>query len=260
MKLVTLTTEFKEHILHITLHRPKALNAINSLMMSELKEVMENYHRVWPGTRGILITGSGDKAFAAGADIREFVGLSPQEASELSRRGHETFQLIENAHLPVIAAVNGFALGGGCELAMACHIRIASEHAKFGQPEVNLGLIPGFDGTQRLPQLVGKAKALELLMTGDMIDAKEAHRIGLVNQVVEPGQEVSTAEKMLQKIIHKGPLSIKYTIRCVNANYNPIEDGTEMEISHFGHLMASEEGKEGISAFLEKRKPRFHKE
>ncbi len=259
MKLVTIKTHWEDHILHLILNRPRELNAINSLMMNELREVMENYHRVWPETKAILITGTGEKAFAAGADIREFVGRSPTEASKLSRNGHETFNLIENSHIPVIAAVNGFALGGGCELAMACHMRIASTNAKFGQPEPNLGLIPGFNGTQRLPQFVGKGKALELLMTGEMIDAQEAYRIGLVNKVVEQGKEVTEATKVLRKIIKKGPMAIKYIIRCVNAYYNPKEEGSEIEISHFGHLMASPEGIEGIHAFLEKRKPDFDK-
>ncbi len=259
MQLITLSVKKEDQILYVTLQRPKELNAINALMMGELREVMENYHRVWPGTKGIIITGSGEKAFAAGADIREFVGLTPAEASQLSRNGHITFNLIENAHVPVIAAVNGFALGGGCELAMACHIRIAAANAKFGQPEANLGLIPGFAGTQRLPQLVGKGKALELLMTGDMIDAEEAFRIGLANEVVSTGTALEEATKMMKKILKKGPLAIKYSIRCVNANFNPKEDGAEIEIAHFGQLMASDEGVEGISAFIEKRKPDFNK-
>ncbi len=258
MKFLHIKAQEEDGILTITLNRPKALNALNMLMVNELREALENYHRVWPNTRAIIITGAGDKAFAAGADIKEFEHLDVQRAMELSRNGHALMQLIENAHIPIIAAVNGYALGGGCELAMACHFRIASENAKFGQPEANLGLIPGFGGTQRLPMLIGKGRALELLLTGEMISAQEAHQMGLVNHVTPSKSLLPFTRSIAQKIMEKGPLAVKYIIRCVNAYYNPNENGMELEISHFAHLLPTAQAREGIRAFLEKRKPNFH--
>lgn len=247
--------ENNEGFVTLTINRPKALNAINEAVMTELntffKENSENKSLV-----GVIITGSGDKAFAAGADIKEFEGLSVEAGSEKSRFGHETYFRIEQFHVPVIAAVNGFCLGGGCELAMACHLRVAGETARFGQPEVNLGLIPGYGGTQRLIQLVGKGKAMELLLTADMVKAHEAERLGLANCVVPQGEEVNKAREILEKVATKGPVAISKIIESVNNFYND-KYGFEQEVKDFGTAMASEEAKEGAAAFVEKRKANF---
>ncbi len=249
--------DLNEDIATLTISRPESLNAINQLVMQELRVFFEKNYRSIKNLKGVIITGEGNRAFVAGADIKGFSALQAHEGTELAKYGHETYFLIERFHVPVIAAVNGFALGGGCELAMACHIRIAGEHAKFGQPEVNLGLIPGYGGTQRLIQLIGKGKAIELLMTGDMIDAKEACLLGLVNHVVPPGTEVEMATSIINKISSRGPLAIQKIIECVNAYFNKEEDGFIKEYEDFGNLMASDDCKEGTSAFIEKRKPVF---
>ncbi|MGB1218098.1 MAG: enoyl-CoA hydratase/isomerase family protein, partial [Saprospiraceae bacterium] len=217
MEYQTLLTEYKDGICIITINREKALNALNRTVFAELRTYFSEEGPARNDLSGVIITGAGSKAFVAGADIKEFDGLDVEKAKALSKNGHEVFDLIENFDKPVIAAVNGFALGGGCELTMACHLRIAGAKARFGQPEVNLGIIPGYGGTQRLVQLVGKGKALELLMTADMIGAEEAHRLGLVNHVVEPGEEVNKSKEILQKIASKAPLAIAKTIDCVNA-------------------------------------------
>lgn len=256
MEYKNLITEFEEGILTVTLDRPK-VNALNQALLQELRQLFEKDALDLEGLIGVVITGAGDKAFVAGADISEFSSLDAQAGLEMANNGHETFALIEQFYRPVIAAVNGYALGGGCELAMACHMRIASEKALFGQPEVNLGIIPGYGGTQRLVQYIGKGKALELLMTGDNIDAKTAERLGLVNHVVEAGAEVEKAKSILKKIGSKAPLAISKVISCVNAYFNHEEDGFEREISEFAKTVATEDFKEGATAFLEKRAANF---
>ncbi len=252
-----LLLEEKDGILTITLNRPEALNALNIALLSELKKVFDQ--QVYPdkNIRGVIITGSGNKAFAAGADIAEFAGFDGEEGEAMSRDGHWVFNTIEQSPKPVIAAINGFSLGGGNELAMACHIRIASTKARFGQPEVNLGLIPGYGATQRLPQLIGKGKALELLMTAGIIKADEALRLGLVNQVVEPDELMPTVVSMLQKIMSKAPLAIARVITCVNAFYESGKDGFDEECQQFGASFDTRDFKAGTSAFLLKKQAEF---
>jgi enoyl-CoA hydratase len=206
---------------------------------------------------GMILTGAGNKAFIAGADIKEFSDFSVEEANDMSAAGHDVFNSAEKSAKPIIAAINGFALGGGCELAMACHMRVAADNAKFGQPEVNLGLIPGYGGTQRLIRLVGHGKAMELLMTGDMIDATEAHRLGLVNHVVSQDELIPTCEKILSKIVKKSPLTIHQIIKLGNAYQNPKKDGFKKEINEFANCFGTEDFKEGVDAFMNKRKPSF---
>jgi enoyl-CoA hydratase len=225
--------------------------------MDELHEFFSVTAPATPGLKGVVITGAGEKSFVAGADITEFLGLSPAQGKELAQRGQDVFFLIERFDKPVVAAINGFALGGGCELAMACHLRIASEKARFGQPEVNLGLIPGYGGTQRLIQYIGKTKAMELLMTADMIGAEEAHRLGLVNYVVPAGEEVGKATELIEKIAAKAPVAISKIIASVNAFYSDGVNGFDVEVSEFGNCCATEDFKEGASAFVEKRKADF---
>jgi enoyl-CoA hydratase len=244
-------------ILTVTINRPEALNALNQQTMSDLSNFFKNALPNVNQIKGIILTGAGAKSFVAGADISEFTQLDAQAALEMAQTGQDIFFQIERFPRPVIAAVNGFALGGGCELAMACHLRIAGEKAKFGQPEVNLGIIPGYGGTQRLSQLVGKAKALELMMTADMIGAEEAHRLGLANHVVAAGQEVAKATEILEKIASKAPLAISKVIECVNAYYEDGKNGYETEISEFASCVNTNDFKEGATAFLEKRKPVF---
>lgn len=257
MDLENLKLEEKGPILFVTLNRPEALNALNMETMGSLHLLFGKVLPDRPDLRGVILTGAGPKAFAAGADIKEFLGLSAQEGRDLAARGHETFFLIEQSPIPVIAAVNGFALGGGCELAMSCHLRIAGEHAKFGQPEVNLGLIPGYGGTQRLIQYIGKGKAMELLLTADMINAQEAHRLGLVNHVVPAGEEVAKAEELLGKILTKGPIAVRKVIESVNAYFTESTDGFHFEVESFGYTTGTQDFKEGAQAFVEKRKPDF---
>ena len=249
----SLSFQVNQNIAILTINRPKALNAINAEVMEGLHQFFTEGYKEHPQLEGVIVMGSGNKAFAAGADIKEFTILTKEEAVKKSKFGHDTYFAIERFHLPVIAVVNGFALGGGCELAMACHLRIASEHAKFGQPEVNLGLVPGYGGTQRLIQLIGKGKALELLMTADMIDANQALKLGLVNHVVPVG----TALKMIKKIGTKGPTAIKETIRLVNKYFENGNFAFEEEWKTFGELMLSDECEEGVKAFIEKRKAKF---
>jgi enoyl-CoA hydratase len=203
--------------------------------------------------RGILLTGSGEKAFVAGADIAELAALTPAQAERAAQRGQEAFCLIEESTKPVVAAVNGFALGGGCELAMACHMRVASENARFGQPEVNLGLLPGYGGTQRLPQLIGKGKALELLLTADQVKADEALRLGLVNHVVPQAELLAFCRQLLTKILSKAPVAAGMVIECVNAHYAKSQDGYDAEAKAFGRAFATEDFREGTQAFVEKR-------
>ncbi|HLP94078.1 MAG TPA: enoyl-CoA hydratase-related protein [Saprospiraceae bacterium] len=247
-----------EHgIATLTISREKALNALNRQTLDELRHFFEDYGPSIENLKGVVITGAGEKAFVAGADITEFSGLSATEGQGLAQRGQDIFFLIERFHRPVIAAVNGFALGGGCELAMACHLRIAGEKARFGQPEVNLGLIPGYGGTQRLIQYIGKTKAMELLLTADMMGAEEAFRLGLVNQIVPAGEEVARAKEMLEKIATKAPFAISKIIETVNAYFEDGEDGFGKEVSAFGECCGTEDFIEGATAFVEKRKANF---
>jgi enoyl-CoA hydratase len=243
-------------VLIITINRESKMNALCRELIAELKAAVQRIYDE-PALKGAVITGKGDKAFAAGADISEFTGLDKSQAKALATTGHDVFNMIESAPKPVIAAVNGFALGGGCELAMACHIRIAGETAKFGQPEVNLGIIPGYGGTQRLTQLVGKGRAFELLMTGKMINAAEAYRMGLVNQLGHNETLLQTATEMIELIAGKAPVAITKVIESVNAAFNNEVNGLQFEIDAFAHCASTEDFKEGASAFLEKRKANF---
>ena len=253
----TLITNLEDGIFTITINRPDKLNALDKKVIEELgvaiDEVILNKE-----IKSAIITGSGEKAFVAGADISEFSSLNAQGGRDLAHRGQQlVFSKIENCSKPVIAAVNGFALGGGCELAMSCHFRLASENAKFGQPEVNLGLIPGYGGTQRLVQLIGKGRALELLLTGNMIDANTALQLGLVNYVV-PQSELMTKTRSIAGLINtKAPLAIAACIKAANAVFDEKQDGYEVEINNFGELFDTADAREGASAFLEKRKPKF---
>ncbi len=243
-------------IFTVTISRPEAMNALNNDTINQLYKVIEEISKNLR-IKGVIITGEGDKAFVAGADIRELAELSPDEAFSLAKRGQELFQIIEDCPKPIIAAVNGFALGGGCELAMACHMRLASRQAKFGQPEINLGIIPGYGGTQRLTRLIGKGKAFELLMTGSLIGAEEAHALGLVNHVYEDSAALlKAATKLMETIIQKSPLTLSYLIKAVNAEA-PGQAGFEQEALLFRDCATTSDFKEGTSAFLEKRKPQF---
>jgi len=256
MKFENLLTEIDNGILTITINRPDKLNALNEKTVEEIgaafKDATTNNE-----VKAIILTGAGQKSFVAGADIAEFIGRSVDGAKQIAQRGHDIFKAIENYSKPVIAAVNGFALGGGCELSMACHLRVASENAKFGQPEVNLGLIAGYGGTQRLIQYIGKTKAMELHMTADMITAQEALTLGLVNYVVPQDQLIAKCKELLTKIMSKPPLSIGSVIRCVNAYFEEGVNGFKTEVDEFGKCFATEDFKEGTAAFIEKRKAVF---
>lgn len=257
MSYQNLLLEEDNHILTLTINREKALNALNGETILELGQFFGHDLPARAGVRGVILTGAGDRAFVAGADIKEFLALDAQSGRNLAQRGQDVFFLIERSHVPVVAAVNGFALGGGCELAMACHLRIAGQKARFGQPEVNLGIIPGYGGTQRLIQYIGKTKAMELMLTADMIDAQEAHRLGLVNYVVEPGQEVAKARELLEKIATKGPIAVAKVIEAVNAFFQYDQDGFAHEVAAFGHTTDTGDFKEGAAAFIEKRPANF---
>lgn len=243
-------------IFTITINRPDKLNALNKRTIEEIGEAIQ-VAVADNDVHGIIITGSGAKAFVAGADISEFSNYSVEEGKKLSADGQGVFKSIELCPKPVIAAVNGFALGGGCELAMSCHLRVASENAKFGQPEVKLGLIPGYAGTQRLVQLIGKSKAMELLMTADMISANEALQLGLVNYVTSAEQLIAKCEELLNKISQQSPKAISEIINCVDAYYTDGVDGFAFEVNAFGKCFGTNDFKEGVSAFLEKRKANF---
>jgi enoyl-CoA hydratase len=252
----TILTAVSNQVLTITINRPDKMNALNRTVMEELQRAVADGIKD-ETVRSMIITGSGNKAFVAGADISEFRGLRAEEAQALARKGQDIFFSIERSPKPVIAAVNGFALGGGCELAMSCHFRIASSNAKFGQPEVNLGIMPGYGGTQRLTQLIGKGRATELIISGNMIDAATALQYGLVNQVVAPEELLKTAMALLETINQKAPVAIAHCIRSVNAVFDETVDGFELEINSFGECFDTEDMKEGTAAFLEKRKPVF---
>lgn len=251
-----ISTDTNQGTFIITINRPDKMNALNIATMQELgmaiQEAVDDIN-----VQGIIITGAGEKAFVAGADISEFAHFTADQGKEMGAAGHAVYNSIEQCCKPVIAAVNGFALGGGCELAMACHMRVASTKAKFGQPEVNLGIIPGYGGTQRLVQLIGKGKALELLMTADMITAEEAWSLGLVNHVVAPEELMYKCYEILGKIARKGPIAIAHVIACANAVYDESRNGYDMEIQAFGDIMNSQDFKEGTSAFMEKREANF---
>jgi len=257
MPYQTLFTEINDHIFTLTINRPDKLNALNKTVVEELSDAIDEIY-CNQEIKAAIITGSGAKAFVAGADISEFIALDGKGGKALAQRGQENvFDKIENSPKPIIAAVNGFALGGGCELAMACHFRLASDNAKFGQPEVNLGLVPGYGGTQRLTQLIGKGKAMELIMTGNMIDANEALRLGLANHVTDPENLLGETKKILRAIISKAPLAIAEAIALVNhAAYGKAE-GLKKEVEAFGKLFDTADAKEGAKAFLEKRKANF---
>ena len=256
MPYETISLAVADRIATITINRPDKLNALNARVITELGEAIDAVSGN-PDIGGVIVTGSG-RAFVAGADIAELNDHSAASAKTLAQRGQDVFRRYESSLKPTVAAVNGFALGGGCELAMACHVRIASEAAKFGQPEVKLGLIPGYGGTQRLPRLIGKGRALQLLLTGETIDANEAYRIGLVNRVVAPNDLIATATSVLQTILANGPLAVGYCVESVNGGYDlTLDEALSLEATAFGQLFATDDKREGTQAFLEKRAPRF---
>ena len=256
--LTNVLYEKKGTIAYVTVNRPKVLNALNTPTWKDLRTAFEDA-RDDIAVRGVVLTGAGDKAFIAGADIGELAHASAVDAERSSRFGQDVLDLIENLGKPVIAAINGFALGGGCETAMACTIRIAVETAKFGQPEVTLGLVPGGGGTQRLPRLVGKGHALQLILSGEMINAQEAYRIGLVNEVVPAANLIDRAETILKQIMANAPIAVKFSLEAANKGMDTSQaEGFALEASYFGICAATEDKKEGTSAFLEKRAPKFH--
>ena len=249
--------ETKDGILYLTINREDKMNALNFATLEELREVFDTVLED-KSIKAVILTGAGEKAIVAGADISEIAELNEVNARKFAENGQEIFSVIENCEKPVIAVTNGFTLGGGCELAMACHMRIASANARFGQPEVNLGIIPGYGGTQRLTILIGRGKANELMMTGDMINAEDARSLGLVNHVLPTkGEAMAKAEEILHKIMSKAPLAIGMIVDCVNAVYRSDENGYQTEANSFARCVKSGDYKEGTSAFLEKRKPVF---
>ena len=257
LTLVNIMYQKKGAFAYVTVNRPKVLNALNKATWADLRTAFEDA-RDDAAVRGVILTGAGDKAFIAGADISELARVTAFEAEQSSRFGQEVLDLIEDLGKPVIAAVNGFALGGGCETAMACTIRIAAEHAQFGQPEVKLGLVPGGGGTQRLPRLVGKGRALQLILSGGMISAQEAYRIGLVNEIVPATDLITRAEAILKQISANAPIAVKFALEATNKGMETSQsEGLLLEASYFGLCAATEDKKEGTSAFLEKRAPQF---
>jgi enoyl-CoA hydratase/carnithine racemase len=249
--------EKKGAIAYVTLNRPKVLNALNQQTWEDLRAAFEDA-RDDAEVRGVILTGAGDKAFIAGADISELANVTAVEAQKSSSYGQEVLDFIEDLGMPVVAAVNGFALGGGCETAMACTIRVASENAKFGQPEVKLGVIPGGGGTQRLPRLVGKGRALQLILSGEMIDAQEAYRIGLVNEVVPAANLITRAEAILKQIFANAPIAVKFALEAVNKGLETSSaEGLSLEAALFGLCAGTEDKKEGTQAFLQKRAAQF---
>src|SRR5467141_2910359 len=257
LKLENVVYDKKGPIAYVTLNRPKVMNALNKATINELRVAFEDA-RDDSTVRGVILTGAGEKAFAAGADIAEIANNTAVEAEEATRRGQALTDLIENIGKPVVAAVNGFALGGGCELAMACTIRVAAESAKFGQPEVKIGIMPGAGGTQRLPRLVGKGRALQLILSGEIISAQEAYRIGLVNEVVPVADLIKRAEAILKQILSNAPLAVKYSLEAVNRGLETSQaEGQSLEASLFGLCAGTEDKKEGTQAFLQKRPAQF---
>ena len=252
--VVILTVE--EKILYIMINRPKKLNALNDEVLDEIEKAVEELNSN-ENIRGAIIIGQGEKAFVAGADIGTFLEAPKESGKNLAKKGQDVFFKIEQSKKPIMAAVNGYALGGGCELALSCHFRIASVNAKFGQPEINLGIIPGYGGTQRLPQLIGKGRAMEMMMTGENIDAEEAYRIGLINSICEEGALLELAKQKMLVIIQKPRFALEQLINAVNGGMsNP--NGYINEATCFGKSFASDEKTEGVTAFLEKRKPNFN--
>jgi enoyl-CoA hydratase len=250
--------EKRDGIAYVTINRPKVLNALNTPTWKDLRTAFENA-RDDVTVRGVILTGAGNKAFVAGADISELAHVAAFEAEQSSRFGQEVLDVIENLGKPVVAAVNGFALGGGCETAMACTIRIAADSAKFGQPEVTLGLVPGGGGTQRLPRLVGKGRALQLILSGETISAQEAYRIGLVNEVVPAAELIPRAEAILKKIGSNAPIAVKFALEATNKGLETSQgEGSLLEAAYFGLCAATDDKREGTTAFLEKRAPQFH--
>src|SRR3984893_7244116 len=249
--------EKKGPMAYVTVNRPKVLNALNTSTWADLQTAFEDA-KADASILGVILTGAGEKAFVAGADISELAHVEAFDAEESSRFGQGVLDFIENLGKPVIAAINGFALGGGCEMAMACTIRIAAEHARFGQPEVKLGLLPGGGGTQRLPRLVGKGRALQLILTGETISAQEAHRIGLVNEIVPAANLMARAEAILKQIAANAPIAVKFSLEAANKGMDTSQaEGFALEASYFVICAATEDKKEGTSAFLEKRAPKF---
>ena len=257
MAYETLLTERRDGIGYVTINRPEKLNALNRQVMRELDECFHAF-QTDDAVRVVILSGAGEKAFVAGADINELAALSAIDGREFSRSGQGVFDLIENLGKPVIAAVNGFALGGGCELALACTLRVASENARFGQPEAKLGIIPGYAGTQRLARLVGKGRALGLILTGEAVTAQEAYRLGLVNQVVPPAELMNAAQALARKILANAPLAIRFALEAVHHGLEMTqEEGQFLEATLFGLCCTTEDMKEGTKAFLEKRPARF---
>jgi enoyl-CoA hydratase len=249
-------SDLKDGILYLTINRESKMNALNIATIKELGNAIDQAYTD-KSVFGVILSGAGDKSFIAGADISEFADFNGEQGKEMSAAGHTIFNKFENCPKPTIAAINGFALGGGLELAMSCHLRIASNKSKFGQPEVNLGVIPGYGATQRLAHLIGKGKAMELNLTGDMIKAEEATQLGLINHVTEPGEEITKAEEIIKKTSSKGPLAIARVIKCINAQYNNEGEGFKLEIEEFGNSFETQDFKEGTQAFLNKRKAEF---
>jgi enoyl-CoA hydratase len=243
-------------LFELTINRPEALNAINSHVMEALHDFFDAKKGDY-SVRGVILQGAGEKAFVAGADIKGIALVDAPGGTSLSAYGQKTFHLIEHFHAPVIAVIKGFCLGGGCELAMACHMRIAEPKAKFGQPEINLGIIPGYGGTQRMPQLIGKPKAIELLLTADTISAEQAQEMGLVNHLVGEGEGYNLALAILQKIKEKSPIAVDKILKAVYANAEQERQAYELEATFFGHCIDTHDGKEGVQAFIEKRKANF---
>jgi enoyl-CoA hydratase len=255
MQFENIGLETRESVAFITLNRPKVLNALNAATLQELQNAIDLI-REDASIRAVILTGAGEKAFAAGADIQELAQVSAVEGRELALRGQAVFRALETCGKPVIACINGFALGGGCELALACHLRIASENAKFGQPEVKLGLIPGYGGTQRLPRLVGKGFALHMILTGEMISAGDALRMGLVNEVVAADQLLARGEAVARTIASMAPLAIRYCMEAVDGGYDlPLGQGLTLEADLFGHCCGTADKAEGTAAFLARRAP-----
>jgi enoyl-CoA hydratase len=252
----TLIIASNEGLLNIVVNRPDKLNALNTTVLEELKKVVQLL-RDDPALKGAIITGAGEKSFVAGADIAGFLQVDRSKGEELAKRGQEIFSMIEKTEKPILAAVNGYALGGGCELAMSCHFRYAAENARFGQPEINLGIIPGYGGTQRLPKLIGKGRGLEMMMRGDSIDAAEAYRIGLVNKVLPAEKLMQEAEATMRLIISKPSPAIAALIRATNAGFEDNGLGFDQEAKAFAKAFSTDEMVEGVTAFLEKRKPNF---
>ncbi|MBS1601003.1 MAG: enoyl-CoA hydratase/isomerase family protein [Bacteroidetes bacterium] len=252
----TLLTTLADNIYIITINRPDKLNALNTTVIDELGSAIDEIYNNQE-IKSAVLTGAGAKAFVAGADISGFSGLTKEQGMALAKKGQDIFFKIERSAKPIVAAVNGFALGGGCELAMACHFRICSDNAQFGQPEVNLGLLPGYGGTQRLTQLIGKGRSLEMLMSGNMLNAANALQYGLVNAVVSQEELLNKAKSILSVINSKAPLAIAKCIECANAAGQPNDEGYALEIKSFGDCFGTEDMKEGVAAFMEKRKPVF---